>query len=276
MRYVSFRAVLTAGLIATICAMAVSPGPACAGEGGGGKAILCPADVDSMGSRIPVRFDLARVRNAEKISKATLRLVEPAGKPLAAAVEVRPITVEWGGMSPEFRENEAAWTQANLDGTLPQLLWEQSGGAGKFAPPIQWIREGSSKFMKAWRLAGTTDWTWALHPVKKWKVPGGDLTDPDERLVNWENMGAIPNDGGQRWTSGRFFGGEFHSVPPVARGTDLRHRRDPGLPPRAGVCLCLRGRDQGLHRRRRHPEVQSVGQSHAAGSQVPEDLRIEK
>ena len=62
-----------------------------------------------------VRFDLGRARNAEKIRKATLSL--SGSSPLPVAVEVRPITTQWGGATPEFvkREREGVWRKQDLE-----------------------------------------------------------------------------------------------------------------------------------------------------------------
>jgi len=99
--------------------------------------------------RVLVRFDLARVTNAAKITKATLSV---AGVKEAGALEVRPVTTDWGGLSAAFRkrELEGVWRPQDLKG------------------------EGYKHARDLW-LLGEADWTNAVRGVKTWATPGGDF-----------------------------------------------------------------------------------------------------
>jgi len=140
------------GWMAAVIALACLAGQAVAAENAAAR--LDPAercDVHEWQSnwRVAVRFDLARVRNLDKVSRATLHL---GGKAPATPVEVRPITTDWGGLSAAFkkRELEGVWRPEDLnrpDWTVASEMW----------------------------LLGEADWTWAVRGVAKWRTPGGDF-----------------------------------------------------------------------------------------------------
>ena len=169
----ALKAVLAAGVVLSLFVASAE-----AGEGGAGKAILYPADIDwiknaagdrpATAGRVVMRFDLRRVRGAERMNRAVLHLVPLPGQVISKPVEVCPVKSDWGGLSAEFRKHENEWVEANLKGTLGKLVWEQTGRKGRE------IAVGQETTELIFRV-GEVNWEWAAYPVLRWAAPGGDL-----------------------------------------------------------------------------------------------------